>query len=229
MLRKIIPIVLLVAALTAAPTAAFAVDYVPKTPPTVPTLAGSAVNGVCNGDVPYINYSLSLTDPDNQSTSHSAFLVLSDGSNSVSIPLGQIVNGQLSGSVLWPGASVAADGSPAGWPGWMKLGDNWVQTDGNFGWTRGITSAQITVNPTLSVPLSYPPASPSCVTSPPSSSPAALASTPVDNNPLAATGVSSMLLPIGLGALALVALGAVIMVVRRKAAGAAPTDPTNTP
>lgn len=215
-LRKISAITLIAAAMVIAPSAANAEVYTPPTPPASPTLAGSVAEGVCDGDVPWISYSLTLTDPANQSTSHSAFLTMSDGSNSTQLALGEIVNGKLSGRVLWPGASVGANGEPTGWPGWMQLNGMWVQTSGNFGWTRNISSVEITVNPEISVPLSYPPASPNCASAPPSSSVASASVETVSSDALPSTGVSSLVLPIGIGAFVLVVLGAGIVVVRRR-------------
>ncbi|WP_244284147.1 cell wall protein [Agromyces badenianii] len=213
MLRKVAAIALVAAFLTV-PTAAYAEQYPPTTPPADPTLAGSAVTGICDGDVPYIGYTVDLIDPDNVSTGHTATLVLSDGSNSTSIPLGTIVNGALSGRVLWPGAAVNSDGSPAGWPGWDLVDGVWVETDGNFAWTRSITSATITVNPSISVPLSYPPSSPNCATSPRGSGAVSAA----DTETLSATGVSEATFAVAFGALGLVVIGGAVLLLTRRLA-----------
>ena len=66
-------------------------DLYPPAPPKEPTLAGSFAVGTCEADVPWIHYSVALTDPDLQSTSDEAFLIMTDGTNSVTIPLGTIV------------------------------------------------------------------------------------------------------------------------------------------
>ncbi len=95
--------------------------YPPYTP-TPPSLAGSQASAVCVHDVPWINYSVQLTDPDNQAKSHFAYLLLKHGTDSVEIPLGELVDGAISGSVLWPGASVDTTGAPTGWPGWAEVG-----------------------------------------------------------------------------------------------------------
>lgn len=215
-LRKIAAVTLIAAAMVLAPAAANAEVYTPPTPRAGPSLAGSVAEGVCDGDVPWISYSLTLTDPANQSTSHSAFLTMSDGTNSTQLALGEIVDGKLSGRILWPGASVGANGEPTGWPGWMQLNGMWVQTSGNFGWTRNLSSVQITVNPEIVVPLSYPPASPNCTSAPPKASVASTKVETVSNNPLAGTGVNALVLPIGIGALSILVLGVAIVVVRRR-------------
>jgi len=184
-----------------------------------PTLAGSTAVGECDGDVPWISYSVELTDPDNQSTGHTARLVLTDGTESATIELGDLVDGKLDGRVLWPGASVDEDGNPTGWPGWAFVNGEWVETDGNFAWTRGNISAKIEVNPEVAVPLSYPPSTPECATEPqnpgePHPSTPATAGLP-------ATGLSASMLPIAVTGGVLAALGIVVLfIVMRRRRGA---------
>ena len=176
--------------------------YMPGSPEE-PTLAGSFAVGDCVRDVPWINFAVELTDPDSQVTTTAVTLVLSDGTNSVTIPLGQLAGNELSGRVLWPGATVDADGDPTGWPGWEFVDGEWRTTDGNFAWTRGDISAVISVNPEIAVPLSYPPASPVCVTGPRTAQAVAAAG---GGSGLAATGgTTAQILPIA-------ALGGVIVV-----------------
>ncbi len=133
-----------------------------------PSLAGTLAAGVCEADAPWITYDVVLTDPDNQSTGTAATLVLSDGTNTERIELGELDDdGTLEGRTLWPGASVDDDGNATGWPGWEFVDGAWVETDGNFAWTRELTSAVIEVNPNTTVALVYPPATPNCVAGPP--------------------------------------------------------------
>ncbi|GAB2837789.1 cell wall protein [Microbacterium insulae] len=221
MLRKTLS-VLAVAAIIAVsgPTAALAVEEDPYTPidPTEPTLAGSVAASECEGDVPYISYTVTLTDPDGQSTGNDASLVLSSGANSVTIPLGTLVNGQLAGKVLWPGASVDGAGNPTGWPGWAFVDGEWVETTGNFAWTRGSISAVLQVNPDLAVPLSYPPATPNCAAQPPTAlSPDSPETASVDGAALAATGGALPYAVAGTG-LGLVGLGVAAVLLRRRSA-----------
>lgn len=136
--------------------------YTPQEPEE-PTLAGSFAVGECERDVPWIQYAVELTDPDAQVTTSTVTLTLSDGTNSTTLTLGELVDDRLSGRALWPGAAVDANGDAAGWPGWEYVDGAWVPTDGNFAWTRGDITAVLDVNPRLAVPLAYPPASPQCV------------------------------------------------------------------
>ncbi|TXK18829.1 hypothetical protein [Homoserinibacter sp. GY 40078] len=134
-------------------------------------LVGSSATGTCEAGSPWIHYQVVLTDPFGEATSHDAELIMSDGTNTVTIPLGTIdpTTLSLSGDVLWPGASIdPVTGEPNGWPGWELVDGEWQETTGNYAWTRSITSATISVNPTMTVALAYPTASPDCLLDPPS-------------------------------------------------------------
>ena len=142
------------------------------------SLTGSTVTGACEADSPWIHYTVTLNDPYDQTTSRAAKLVLAAGGESVTLDLGNIpvadpdaeppVEPTLSGKVLWPGASVDPDtGAANGWPGWELVDGEWQETTGNYAWTRTITEATLEVNPSMTVELSYPPATPSCVLEPP--------------------------------------------------------------
>lgn len=174
-------------------------DYTPETPPTL-TLAGSTAATECVGDVPWIDYSVEMTDPDNLAKGHTAFLRLSDGANQVDLALGALkADNTLSGRILWPGASVDAQGNGTGWPGWAFVDGAWVETTGNFAWTRGPITATLHVNPELVVPLSYPKATAACA------NPTGLLHQGATTGALAMTGgtVSLVAAGVGVGALAL--------------------------
>lgn len=227
MLRKTLSVIAVAAIIAVStPMAASAVEEDPYTPyePTAATLAGSVAVGECIADVPYISYDITLTDPDKQSTGNTASLVLSSGAQVVTIPLGTLVNNHLSGAVLWPGASADDDGNATGWPGWEFKDGAWVETSGNFAWTRGNITAVIKVNPDLPVALSYPAASPNCATPPTALSPETPGTPDTTGSPasvgdpaLAATGGSLPYIAAGAG-VALVGLGAAVVVFRRRSA-----------
>ena len=181
----------ILAAITlSAPLAASADDYVPPNPcatgstctPAPATLSGSVVTGKCIANAPWIFYDIIVNNPDHVTlTGHEVHITMSDGKGDTwTRTLGTISTATegagatknslaVTGKVLWPGASVAADGvTPTGWPGWTQdAAGNWVETTGNYAWTRTITSAFIEVNPQLTVAISYPPATPSCNAGPP--------------------------------------------------------------
>ncbi len=188
---------------TVAVAAADGVDYVPDKPEE-PSLAGSWAQAQCLQSAPWIDFSVTLTDPDGQATSDTADLVISDGAHRVSLRLGTLVSGRLSGAVLWPGASVDGQGRGDGWPGWVYEEGEWLETPGNFAWTRGDISAWIRVNPDLAVPLSYPEESAECAG-------------PAGVSALAATGGTvSFVAPLAGIASAAVLAGVVVLVARRR-------------
>ncbi|WP_375384279.1 LPXTG cell wall anchor domain-containing protein [uncultured Microbacterium sp.] len=195
----------------AVPSVAHAADdgYPPQ-PPTTPTLAGSTAMAACEADTPWIEYSVTLTDPANVTTGDTAVLFMTDGANSTQIPLGELQADHLEGRVLWPGATVGADGRGNGWPGWSFENGQWVQTSGNFAWTRGAITAEIRVNPQLTVPLAYPPSTAACLTDPAGAIPATTGSLP-------ATGMSAMVLPLGIAGGGIVLAGIVLLLARRRA------------
>lgn len=207
MLRKILSVLAVATALAlGAPAAANAVDDYPPPPPGSETLAGSFAISECVRDAPWIRYRVILSGADGQATGRNATLVLSRGDNAVEIPLGTLAGTELSGRVLWPGASVNAHGTPTGWPGWSFQNGQWVQTEGNFAWTRGPVSAVIRVGTDLSVPLAYPAATADCVAGP------SVAGT---TSSLAITGGTVSLAVAGVG-VGLLALGGAAILVRRR-------------
>lgn len=209
MRRKILGLSVAVLIAMALPSVAYAADdnYTPVNP-TTPTLAGSSAVADCEADAPWITYSITLTDPESQATSHSAVLFMTNGTSSLEIPLADLTDNRSEGRVLWPGASVDSSGNANGWPGWAFENGQWVETTGNFAWTRGNITAQLRVNPELTVPLSYPEATPSCVAGPRVSGSA---------TSLPATGLSAAVLPIGIVGGAVVIAGAVLLILRRRA------------
>lgn len=212
--RAIIAGVLLLSLPTAAHAATEDDGYTPGVDGSF-TLAGSEVAGVCDGDVPWIDYSVTLTDTDNQVTSHTARLVLSNGSQSTTVQLGTLdADGKLSGRILWPGASIAADGTPTGYPGWAFVDGAWVETTDNFAWTRGDIDAKVVVNPEVEVALSYPPSNPGCSTSPANvtGEPAGVDS----ESTLAVTGSNFDATPYVIGGSAVVLAGAALFAFSRR-------------
>lgn len=187
-----------------------------------PSLDGSQAFAMCEANTPWIVFDVALIDPDGISTGNIAYLVLTDGTHTEKVELGELrADGTLDGRVLWPGAAVDEAGNPTAWPGWMQLPNGrWVVTEDNFGWTRNLTSATIEVNPVVSIDLAYPNAA-DCA---PSSSPASSGDpTPIasgEGSGLASTGFAGG--PLLYVAGGLVLLGAVVLavtiIVRRKRA-----------
>jgi LPXTG-motif cell wall-anchored protein len=233
---------------TPSPTPSSEPSEAPEAPTedAVGSLEGSVAVGECVADAPWIAYDVVLSGAEGDLTEQNASLVLTDGTNTETIELGALdEDGTLSGRALWPGASVAEDGvTPTGWPGWEQAEDGtWVETDENFAWTRGDLTATIVVNPDIEVELAYPVATPNCAAAPPSvdlvdddtvtvttddveavADVEAAQPAPTQDDAAVETGAETLpqtgstLLPLVLGALALVAAGGTaIYLVRRRA------------
>ncbi|SDS81108.1 hypothetical protein SAMN04489860_2427 [Paraoerskovia marina] len=138
--------------------------------PTEPTLAGSVATGTCVADAPWLEYTVVVDDPDDQYTGDKTgtiTFVAPEGEENVVETIQLDENLSASGSVLWPGASVDSEGSANGWPGWEQDADGtWAETTGNYAWARDLTHVTIDVNPSLTVDVSYPEATPECAAEP---------------------------------------------------------------
>ncbi|MFF1875789.1 hypothetical protein, partial [Kitasatospora herbaricolor] len=99
------------------------------------------------------------------------------------------MNGQtISGTQLWPGASVDANGRGNGWPGWRQLSDGtWVlDPAAPFYNLRNDAIVEVRINPTSAETVAYPPASTHCT--PTTSTPPTTVTTTGTPTGLAATG-----------------------------------------
>lgn len=189
----------------------------PPPPPVLrePTLDGTVLSPVCSLDAPYLQGTVVLVDPDDQSTGDVATIALTDGTNTFTYP-GTFPLGAF--SVLWPGAAVGLDGHGVAWPGYVTNPDGtYTATTGNYAWTRGPdVHVVVSVNPSVTVAVSYPPSSPTCLTAAPDSS-VVLASSPVvvaapGAAVLAATGAADVQV-VGWAAVLAVVLGSGLLVV----------------
>ncbi|MDQ0574868.1 hypothetical protein [Agromyces albus] len=184
-----------------------------------PSLAGSTMTGVCRADAPWIVFDIVLADPDGQASSGDASLVFSDGEHIETIGLGELdESGALEGEVLWPGASVADDGvTPIGWPGWEQVDGEWVETEGNFAWTRDVTSVLLVVNPDLEVAITYPVATPDCVAAPPRDVVASGAVSAPSGTGLASTGFAGTTIAIVAGVIVMAGIALLVITRVRRA------------
>ncbi|GAA2836973.1 hypothetical protein GCM10010471_18610 [Leucobacter komagatae] len=157
-------------------------------------VAGAAA---CLNDTPWFNYSVTpagISDPESLPISiiwwspeayaardasiaaadHAA--IMADGAAKVETlpyPAGWVSGQPLTGSVLWPGATVDAAGDPTGWPGWTQRADGtWFEDPAApFYNLRGETVVEIRINPTAAATTVYPPATPDCNARPPVTEP----------------------------------------------------------
>ncbi|MES1171576.1 MAG: Ig-like domain-containing protein, partial [Actinomycetota bacterium] len=128
--------------------------------PDLPLVVDTEPYGACVADVPYLRWNLSLPAgfPDQGATPVTITFINPDGDDYVVTGL------PLQGEMLWPGASATA---PKQWPGWKQLDDGtYVESDGNFAWTRDGVQVKFSVNPEITTTIGYPPATPTCATAP---------------------------------------------------------------
>ena len=93
--------------------------------------------------------------------------LLADGAQQVdyvALPAGWMNGQTISGTQLWPGASVDANGRGNGWPGWRQLSDGtWVlDPAAPFYNLRNDAIVEVRINPTSAATVAYPPASTHC-------------------------------------------------------------------
>lgn len=158
---------------------------------------------VCRGDVPWLDYSLEPEGTPNVTTT----LVWGD-ENGKHYTMADL---PLTGSVMWPGVEVDADGNATDWPGWTLVDGVWVEHD-EWDWVRPQVQLTFHVNPTATITANYPEAIAPCA-GPPTTE--VLAEGDAEGSAvLAMTG--SDVLHLGMAAAALVALGGVLLLVRRR-------------
>jgi LPXTG-motif cell wall-anchored protein len=141
--------------------------YVTTTAPEA-SIDVSAFSPECIGTAPYIRYTIvprGFTPATNQ-----AKLVIKDRNGNVIAT--QTVS-SLSGSIIWPGASVDASGNATDWPGWKRADDgvSWIP-DPSDAFVREGVVIEVTVSPapTATATVSYPPTTSPCA-NPPDNSP----------------------------------------------------------
>ncbi|MBO0901186.1 LPXTG cell wall anchor domain-containing protein [Cellulomonas sp. zg-ZUI22] len=117
----------------------------------------AVLSPVCDGGVPRLQYVVQPVGTDH--TTVTVTFVNPTGPDVV------LADQPLSGSVLWPGAVVGADGTGLDWPGWRLENGTWVVGD-EYDWVRPSVEVQFSVNPTASAVVAYPPSSPVCLTQP---------------------------------------------------------------
>ncbi len=182
----------------------------PPPPTEPPVLRFDFLGPVCEGNFPFINYSVSGdVDPADTAT-----IVISDVNGNV---VQTLVDQPLSGRVIWPGASV----NPPDWPGWVLEGGVWVE-DPTDDVLREDLIFTVSVNPEASETVAYPPATSACA-DPPDGTP----TTPAPTAPPTTTRTPTPTLPVTgggdattngllLGLLLLSAGGSIFLAVRRR-------------
>ncbi|QIG38592.1 hypothetical protein G5T42_03070 [Microbacterium sp. 4R-513] len=175
-------------------------------------LVPGKILAVCQGDVPYLSYDVDL--PEGYTTDDQTPLTIRfvnpSGDDYV------VADQPLTGKILWPGASAA---EPKMWPGWALVDGKYIETDGNFKWTRQGVTVRFEVNPSYETSITYPQATALCA------NPASTTSVPVttsagdpsDPETLAVTGSVFQAGYLAAGAIALLAgLAMTVYTARRR-------------
>lgn len=113
---------------------------------------------VCVNDTPYVDYAVT---PMGVSAPSGVTITWEKVSGQTVTTL----TGQpLTGRVLWPGTVLNGSGRPVLWPGWADMGGgNLVPVNDGL---RPNIRMTFTVNPTMTIVVSYPPATPACTPDP---------------------------------------------------------------
>ncbi|SHG25202.1 HYR-like domain-containing protein [Flavobacterium johnsoniae] len=115
---------------------------------------------ICVNDVPYLDY---VVTPVNFTPVNGVTIAWANAQNTV---ITTMTNLALSGRVLWPGAVVDENGKGIDWPGWVFENNKWIQAPDGFESLRPTVNLTISVNPSETITVSYPPADPFCTARP---------------------------------------------------------------
>ena len=124
-----------------------------------PTMTVTAT-AICVNDVPYLDY---VVTPGNFTPVNGVTIAWADAANNV---VTTITDLPLSGRVLWPGAVVDQAGNGIDWPGWVFQNNKWIQAPDGFEGLRPTANVTLSVNPSQTITVSYPPADPFCTARP---------------------------------------------------------------
>jgi LPXTG-motif cell wall-anchored protein len=136
--------------------------YVTTTTAPGPSIDVSAFSPECIRDAPFINFTIvpvGFTPVDGSAT-----LVIR-AANGTLVDTVQVTS--LSGQILWPGAQVDSAGNATDWPGWRRADDgvSWIPDPSDAFLREGLV-IEVTVNPTATATVSYPPATSVCANPP---------------------------------------------------------------
>lgn len=131
-------------------------DQAIVTAEVLPSLIVDSVSSFCHLDAPYLYFELV---PQNFTSTGPVTITWLDDNHDVILVQNYP---SLSGSVLFPGAEIDANGYGIDWPGWLLINGEWVQGDDGFQGVRPVASIEFTVNPTVAAIVDYPPATSDC-------------------------------------------------------------------
>jgi len=115
---------------------------------------------ICVNDVPYLDYAVT---PQNFTPINGVTIAWADSNNNVVTTMTDL---PLSGRVLWPGAVVDEQGKGIDWPGWIFENNRWIEAADGFEKLRPTANVTLSLNPSQTITVSYPPADPFCTARP---------------------------------------------------------------
>jgi len=119
----------------------------------------------CANDAPYLDYTITPS----YTTSETATIEFINSEGKV---VQTKTSQALTGSILFPGATVDNTGKGNAWPGWASQGGKWVEVaDLNGSIRKAGAKIRVTLTPTKTIDISYPATTTGCRTSPPADTP----------------------------------------------------------
>ncbi|MEP1470163.1 MAG: hypothetical protein ABJK25_04255 [Halieaceae bacterium] len=110
----------------------------------------------CQNDVPYLLYDITAVGFTPNTSATVEFLEVGSGTVVETLTNQPLVDGK----ILWPGAAIDGSGNGTAWPGWVFSAGAWSQVPSSV---RPNVQVRFSVNPSETVLVSYPPATPGCV------------------------------------------------------------------
>nr|WP_295923535.1 choice-of-anchor A family protein [uncultured Dyadobacter sp.] len=136
--------------------------FLPSIPEPVEKKIDVTASSKCDKNAPWLDYNVT---PNFDATGMTAKI---EWINSEGKVIQEDNNQPLTGTILFPGASLDINGNGAVWPGWEKQGTKWVEIDDRYGSMRldGAT-IKVTVDSWKVVEITFPASTSTCYTVPP--------------------------------------------------------------
>lgn len=136
--------------------------FLPSIPEPVEKKIDVTVSSKCDKNAPWLDYNVT---PNFDATGLTAKI---EWINSEGKVIQEDNDKPLSGSILFPGASLDINGNGAVWPGWEKQGSKWVEIDDRYGSMRNDgAKIKVTVDSWKVVEVTFPASTSTCYTVPP--------------------------------------------------------------
>ncbi|MFA6516109.1 MAG: MBG domain-containing protein, partial [Bacteroidia bacterium] len=142
----------------------------------------------CISDVPYVHYKVTPNFTPDSLNPVSIQWLNGDGSPLTIMPVSSGL--PLEADVLYAGTKPDLTGNPTSWPGWCFADGVWRPCDDGFLGVRPKAKLVISINPSDTIEISYPPATPNCNALPPAVSSLSLSKRMISAGPFINVGDS---------------------------------------